>query len=87
MQKQITKAWGEGSIPATKGTYLLIDNPEARQGRLVTAVVVGPGIVKVFDGENEVRQDANARHFGPLPGVERSLAAQERHAATPATAS
>ena len=87
MQKQITKAWGEGSIPESKGTYLLLATPESREGRLVTAVQIAPGVLKVFDGENEVRQDANCRYFGPLPSIERSLSAQERHAATPATAS
>ena len=52
------------------------------------AVTVG-NTVKVFNMDGtEVRQDMNLRHFGPLPGIDRSIAAQARSATeAPAQAS
>lgn len=78
-QVQITKAWGVGSIPATKGSYIVC-GPDRSGVRFIDAVPVGNGIKAFYMDGTEVRQDNALRHFGPLPGIERSIAAQARSA-------
>lgn len=84
-QIQITKAWGEGSIPENRGRYVLC-NADYSNPRFIDAVVVGTGL-KVFNMDgSDVPQDDNARHFGPLPGIGRSISAQARRASEPVEA-
>ena len=83
-QIQVTKAWGEGSLPSNKGRYILA-GADYSAPRFIDAVKVGNG-VKVFNMDGtEVRQDATLRHFGPIPGIDRSIAAQARSNVTEPT--
>jgi hypothetical protein len=85
-QVQITKSWAAGSIPESKGRYILC-GADYSAPRFIDAVTVGNG-VKVFNMDGtEVRQDATLRHFGPLPGQDRSIAASARFATEPTQAS
>ena len=85
-QIQVTKSWSIGSIPETKGRYIVCGADYANP-RFIDAVLVG-NTVKVFNMDGtEVRQDATLRHFGPLPGQDRSIAASARFAAEPTQAS
>jgi hypothetical protein len=84
-KKQITKAWGEG-LPTRPGRWLVC-NADETNARILRAVETEPGTVAVFEGGQMLRNDANLRHFGPLPGIERSIKAQSRSTAASPTPS
>lgn len=81
---QIAKSWGNGTQPANAGTYLTAGE-NFSDPIMVEAIQVG-GTVKVFrcSDATEVRQDAARFHYGPLPGISRSIAAKARRATDPA---
>ncbi len=81
-QVQIAKSWGRGTQPVNPGTYLVSDESRTNL-RMIQATRLG-NTVRSFDMDGKpVEENVNLFHYGPLPGIERSIAAVERRAESP----
>lgn len=84
-QVQTTRTWSLGCVPETRGRFIVCgenyENP-----RWIDSIMVGNGL-KAFEMDGTaVRQDAALRHYGPFPGIARSISAQDKDsAATPSS--
>lgn len=77
-QNVVAKSWATGTQPTRKGTYIVAD-ADRTNPRFVTAVECGTTI-RVFDMKGDpVEQNEAMFHYGPIPGIERSIAAVQRH--------
>jgi hypothetical protein len=75
---QQTKTWGMG-LPTRTGRYVFC-NADYGNARILNAVETEPGTIAVFERGQPIAVDANLRHFGPIPGIQRSLDASARKA-------